>query len=68
MGGEEAIEGDAVRGVDGVAPERCERVGGRRGPPVHPSHRDALSDQRRREQLGADDDRPQRIAEEIGLR
>jgi hypothetical protein len=68
VGGEDAIEREAIRGVDGVAPERGEIARHRRRPPVHPPHRHALGDEGRSEEIGPDHDGPQRLAEQRGLR
>jgi len=69
MGREEAIEGDAIRGVDGgrTRGTRARRPpdGGRQSTRLTGT---PLSDERRGEELGAGDDGVERIAQEIGLR
>ena len=67
VGGEHPIERDAIRRVDLVAPERREPFGPLRRTPVDPPHRNALGDQRRREELRADHDGRRRLVEQIAL-
>jgi len=68
VSGQDAVECDSIRGVDGVAPERGEITLRRRRAPVDAPHGNVLSHERRGEQIGSGDHGPEWLAEKTQLR